>query len=267
MKQVMTIAGSDSGGGAGIQADLKAFAAMGVFGTSVVTAVTAQNTTGVTGIHDVPVATVRAQIRALFDDFEIAAVKTGMLSSAEIVSCVADELERAGERPLVVDPVMIAASRAALMREGAVPELIERLLPLATVATPNLHEASVLAGMRVESGEEIREAARRIQGLGCRSVLVKGGHGGGDEAVDVLYDGKEFLEFRAPRLESRGVHGTGCTYASALAARLALGESVPRAVRNAKAFVTEAIRHGLDVGRGSGPTNPLYFLPEWRIDG
>ncbi|MBM3319569.1 MAG: bifunctional hydroxymethylpyrimidine kinase/phosphomethylpyrimidine kinase [Candidatus Eisenbacteria bacterium] len=266
MKQVMTIAGSDSGAGAGIQADLKAFAAMGVYGTTVITSVTAQNTTGVTDIHDVPVSNIRAQIRALFDDFDIAAVKTGMLASAEIVACAAEELGRAGERPIVVDPVMIAASRAALMREGAFPELIARLLPLATVTTPNLHEASVLADMRVETSEEIREAARRIRDLGSRWVLVKGGHGEGKEAVDVLYDGRTFLEFRAPRLVTRCVHGTGCTFASALAARLALGESVPRAARNAKVFITEAIRRGIEVGRGNGPTNPLYLLPEWTID-
>jgi hydroxymethylpyrimidine/phosphomethylpyrimidine kinase len=264
MKQVMTIAGSDSGGGAGIQADLKAFAAMGVFGTSVLTSITAQNTTGVTDIHDVPVATIRAQIRALFDDFDIAAVKTGMLASAEIVSCVTDELARGPAVPLVVDPVMIAASRATLMRSGAVPELAARLFPLATLATPNLHEASVLADMKVETEAETREAARRIRGLGCRAVLVKGGHGGGEVAVDVLYDDEGFFEFRAPRLDSRNIHGTGCTYASAIAARLALGEPLRRAIANAKSFITEAIRHGIDVGRGSGPTNPFYFLPEWK---
>jgi hydroxymethylpyrimidine/phosphomethylpyrimidine kinase len=264
MKQVMTIAGSDSGGGAGIQADLKAFAAMGVFGTSVVTSVTAQNTSGVVRIHDVPVAVIRSQIRALFDDFEIASVKTGMLSSPEIVRCVAQELGRVGARPLVVDPVMRAASRSRLMRAGAVRELTTRLLPLATIVTPNLHEAAVLADMRVETIAEIREAARRILHFGCRWVLIKGGHASGDEAIDLLFDGTEAIELRAPRIATRNVHGTGCTLASAIAARLALGEEVPRAAQNAKAFITEAIRHGIDVGRANGPTNPLYLLPEWK---
>jgi len=264
VKQVMTIAGSDSGAGAGIQADLKAFAAMGVFGTSVVTSITAQNTTGVFDIHDVPVDSIRAQMRALFEDFDIAAVKTGMLASPEIVVCVAGELRRAPKLPVVVDPVMIAASRATLIREGAVPELVGRLFPLADVVTPNLHEASVLADMRVESAEEVREAARRILVFGSRWVLVKGGHGGGEEAVDLLTDGMRTFELRAPRIATRNTHGTGCTFASALAARLALGEEVPRAAENAKAFITEAIRHGIDVGRGSGPTNPFYFVPEWK---
>lgn len=267
MKVVMTVAGSDSGGGAGIQADLKAFAAMGVFGTSAVTAVTAQNTKGVTEIHEVPVGVVRAQIRALLDDFEIAAVKTGMLSSAEIVRCVAEELRRAGPRPLVVDPVMIATSRAALMREGTVPALVERLLPMATLVTPNAHEASVLTGREVTDEASAAEAARAIRRLGPGAVLVKGGDGGGPEAVDLLFDGREMYRFAAPRIETENTHGTGCTYASAIAARLALGESVARAVRNGKAFVTEAIRNGIDVGRGHGPTNPFYFLPDWKASG
>ncbi|MFH1276970.1 MAG: bifunctional hydroxymethylpyrimidine kinase/phosphomethylpyrimidine kinase [Candidatus Eisenbacteria bacterium] len=267
MKVVMTIAGSDSGGCAGIQADLKAFAAMGVFGTSVITAVTAQNTTGVTDIHEVPAGAVRAQIRALFDDFEIAAVKTGMLPSAEIVECVAGELALAKDRPLVVDPVMIATSRAALMKEGALPALIERLLPMATLVTPNLHEASVLSGREVVGEESAVEAARAIRDLGPAAVLVKGGDATGDEAVDILFDGREIFRFPAPRIRTKNTHGTGCAYASAIAARLALGESVSRAVRNGKAFITEAIRGGIDVGRGHGPTNPLYFLPPWRASG
>jgi hydroxymethylpyrimidine/phosphomethylpyrimidine kinase len=264
VKQVMTIAGSDSGGGAGIQADLKTFAAMGVFGTSVIASITAQNTLGVFDIHDVPIASIRAQMRAIFDDFEIAAVKTGMLSSAETIACAAEELRRAGMRPLVVDPVMIAASRASLMREGAAGAMVAELFPLATVVTPNLHEASVLAKMRVDSAGAMREAAKKILAFGSRWVLVKGGHTGGAEATDLLYDGSDFIELRAERIDSRNIHGTGCTFASAIAARLALGEEVPLAAANAKAFITEAIRSGIDVGRGNGPTNPLYFLPEWR---
>ncbi len=264
MKQVMTIAGSDSGGGAGIQADLKAFAAMGVFGTSAITSITAQNTRDVRDIHDVPVKTIRAQMRAIFDDFEIAAVKTGMLSTAEIVACVAEELERAGERPLVVDPVMVSATRASLVQQGAVPELMRRLIPMAMVVTPNMHEAAVLADMEIRSADDAERAAAKIITLGCRWVLIKGGHAQGDEAVDLLFDGKKTLRFGAPRVATSNVHGTGCTYASAIAARIALGEEVPRAVRNAKTFITEAIRNGIAVGKGAGPTNPFYFLPPWR---
>jgi hydroxymethylpyrimidine/phosphomethylpyrimidine kinase len=263
VKQVMTIAGSDSGGGAGIQADLKAFAAMGVYGTSAVTAITAQNTRGVTDVHEIPVPSIRSQIRALFDDFDIAAVKTGMLASAEIVECVAEELERAGPRPLVVDPVMVSASRHELMRGGAVPALKERLIPMATLITPNLHEASVLADREIRTIVDMREAAPLLQELGCAWVLVKGGHAAGDDAVDVLYGLEETDELSTPRIDTRNTHGTGCVFASAVAARLALGETVPVAVGKAKAFITEAIRNGIDVGGGHGPTNPFYFLPEW----
>ncbi len=260
----MTIAGSDSGGGAGIQADLKTFAAMGVHGTSVVTAVTAQNTTGVSDIHEVPVSSVRAQIRALFADFRIAAVKTGMLPSVEIVACVAGELKRAGERPLVIDPVMLSSSGAELVDPVAVEELVSVLFPMATVVTPNLYEASLLAGMKIETDGQLEEAAERIGKFGPRWVLIKGGHAAGPESTDLLTDGREILRFRAARLDVPDRHGTGCVFASAVAARLACGESVPRAVRNAKAFITEAIHRGIDAGRGPGPVDPFYFLPEWR---
>lgn len=264
MKQVMTIAGSDSGGGAGIQADLKVFAAMGLFGTSVITAVTAQNTREVTHVHEIPVESIRAQIRALFADFEIAAVKTGMLPSEDIVRAVAEELESEDRPYLVVDPVMVSASRHELMRAGAAAALRDALFPLATVVTPNLFEASVLVGGEVATLADMREAAESLRALGPTWVLIKGGHGEGDEAVDVLYDGVSFRELRAPRVENRNSHGTGCTFASAVAARLALGESVPEAARRAKTYVTETIRHGLDVGSGSGPTHPLYFASPWE---
>lgn len=260
----MTIAGSDSGGGAGIQADLKTFAALGVHGTSVVTAVTAQNTTGLSDIHRVPVSSVRAQIRALFADFRIAAIKTGMLPSAEVVACVAEELKGAGDRPLVIDPVMLSSSGAELTAAAAIEELVSVLFPMATVVTPNLREASLLAGMEIETDEQMEEAAGRIGKLGPRWVLIKGGHASGPESTDLLADGREVLRFRAERQGAPDRHGTGCVFASAVAARLARGESVPRAVRNAKSFITEAIRHGIDAGRGPGPVDPFYFLPEWR---
>lgn len=264
MIQVMTIAGSDSGGGAGIQADLKTFAAMGVFGLSAVTAVTAQNTREVTHIHEVPVESVRAQIRALFDDFEIAVVKTGMLPSAAIIECVAEELERAGKRPLVVDPVMVATSRAELMRSGALSAMTERLLPMAALVTPNIFEASAMAEIEVSSVDGMREAALKIGEQVPGAVLVKGGDLTGDESVDILHVGNELHEYGAPRIESRNTHGTGCTYAAAIAARIALGEDVIQAVRNARAYVIEAIRHGVDVGHGHGPTGHFYFMPVWE---
>ena len=257
--RAMTIAGSDSGGGAGIQADLKTFAALGVYGTSVLTAITAQNTIGVTGVHEVPVDMVSAQIEAVITDIGTDAVKTGMLSSSDIIETVARELAHFRVDRLVVDPVMVAKSGDRLLREEAVGAMRPSLLPLATVVTPNIPEAETLAEMKIESREDVRRAADRIVGMGAKAVVVKGGHLEGP-AVDLLYDGKEFREFEAPRVETRNTHGTGCTFASAIAAGLARGLALEEAVAAAKEYVTEAIKRSFDVGEGHGPLNHFYKL-------
>ena len=256
----MTIAGSDSGGGAGIQADLKTFAALGVYGTSVLTAITAQNTQGVTGIHEVPVEMVRAQIEAVISDIGADAVKTGMLSSTESITAVAEEVRRLGLNTLVVDPVMVAKGGDRLLREDAVEALRTKLLPLATVVTPNGPEAEVLTGVKVRTLEEARVAAERIVEMGARSVVVKGGHLTGGEAIDIFYDGTTVRELKAPRIDTKNTHGTGCTFGSAIAAALAKGLALEDAVGRAKEYVTEAIRTNLDVGHGHGPLNHFYQL-------
>ena len=261
MNVALTIAGSDSGGGAGIQADIKTMQAHGVFATSVLSAITAQNTRAVTAAFDLPLDLIAAQLDAVFDDFQIDATKTGMLSSRGIIETVAGVLRERIVRPLVVDPVMISKSGFSLLKDDAIETLKSELLPLATVVTPNTHEAAHLAGFAVETRAAAREAAHAIHALGPAAVLVKGGHlADTDEAVDVLYDGADFHEFRAPRLDTPHTHGTGCTYASAIAANLARGYALREAVGRAKRYVTEAIRHGLPLGGGHGPTHHFYFL-------
>jgi hydroxymethylpyrimidine/phosphomethylpyrimidine kinase len=259
---VLVIAGSDSGGGAGLQADVKAIHAQGAYAVTVVTAVTAQNTLGVRRWEPVALELVLAQLDAVFEDFEVAAVKTGMLGHAGLVELVASELARREVRPVVVDPVMVSGRGEELLEPEGVEALAESLLPLADVVTPNVPEAERLAGMAVTSAQEMEEAGRRILERGVGHVLVKGGHlASGGEAVDVLV-GPDFAHrLTAPRIPSRTTHGTGCTLASALAARLAFGEDVPSAARAAKAFVTEAIRYGLALGAGNGPVDPLYGIP------
>ena len=257
--RAMTIAGSDSGGGAGIQADLKTFAALGVYGTSVLTAITAQNTVGVTGVHPVPVEMVIAQIEAVVSDIGVDAVKTGMLLSGEIIEAVAREMAHFRVDRLVVDPVMVAKSGDRLLREDAVEALHHSLLPLATVVTPNVPEAETLAGMRIESTEDARRAAEKILATGAKAVVVKGGHLPGNP-VDLFYDGVEYREFEAPRIETRNTHGTGCTFASAIAAGLASGADVVEAVGAAKEYVTGALRSSFNVGQGHGPLNHFHKL-------
>jgi len=259
----MTIAGSDSGGGAGIQADLKTFAALGVYGTSVVTAITAQNTLGVTAVHEVPAEVVAAQIEAVLSDIGADAVKTGMLSSSAIIETVSEALRRHGVQRLVVDPVMVAKSGARLLREDAVDALRTRLIPLAAVVTPNVPEAEVLVGMKIASSEDVRHAAEKVVSLGAESVVVKGGHLQGP-AVDVFYDGTEFRQFTSPRIHTRSTHGTGCTFASAITAGLACGMDVVQAVGVAKEFVTGAMRHAFPIGEGHGPLNHFYRWGDWR---
>lgn len=255
----MTIAGSDSGGGAGIQADLKTFAALGVYGTSALTAITAQNTVGVTAIHEVPTEVIAAQIDAVLTDIGADAVKTGMLSSSAIIAVVAESLQRHRVQRLVVDPVMVAKGGDRLLREDAVDTLRTRLLPLATVVTPNIPEAEALTGIKLTEESDVRRAAERIVAMGARSVVVKGGHRQGP-ATDVFYDGARFQEFTAPRIDTRNTHGTGCTFASAVAAGLARGLTVIEAVALAKDYVTAAIRRAFAMGQGHGPLNHFYKL-------
>jgi hydroxymethylpyrimidine/phosphomethylpyrimidine kinase len=262
LKQVLTIAGSDSGGGAGIQADIKAMSANGVFAMSVITAITAQNTEEVTDVFELPPSVIAAQIDAVFDDFEIAAVKTGMLSSAVIVETVAKMLKPQQLVNLVVDPVMIAKSGQALLKTDAIEAVKKQLFPLALLVTPNIHEAQQLSGIKILSLADARRAAKVIHGFGCKHVLIKGGHLIAERATDLLYDGRFFNVFKGEFIDSPHTHGTGCTYASAIAAQLARGRSVVDAVQSAKTYVTEAIRHGLEIGHGSGPTNHFYFLAE-----
>lgn len=250
----LTIAGSDSGGGAGIQADLKSFAANGVFGTTAVTAVTAQNTVGVEAIHVVPAAVVDAQITAVLRDLDVGAVKTGMLATAEIVELVARRAALGDLPNLVVDPVMVASSGDRLLDVDAEAAYVELLLPSALVATPNLREASLLAGRPLDDVAGMEDAARRIAALGARYVLVKGGHLAGD-AVDVLFDGNVAVELRASRVDTPNVHGTGCSLAATIAARLARGDSVPDAVHAAKSYVASALAgaRAWKIGSGHGP--------------
>jgi len=255
--KAMTIAGSDSGGGAGVQADLKTFAALGVYGASTLTAITAQNTVAVTAVHDIPTDVITAQIDAVLTDIGADAVKTGMLSSSDIIECVCEALEVHGVQRLVVDPVMIAKSGDALLREDAIGSLRTRLLPLAMVVTPNIPEAEALTETTIVSDADVRRAAEAIVGMGARSVVVKGGHREGP-ATDLFYDGKEFKEFTAPRFDTVNTHGTGCTFASAVAAGLARGMVVTDAVALAKDYVTEGIRHSFSIGQGHGPLNHFY---------
>ena len=253
----MTIAGSDSGGGAGIQADLKTFSALGVYGASTLTAITAQNTVAVTAVHEIPTDIISAQIDAVVTDIGVNAVKTGMLSSSAIVETVARELRRHGIENLVVDPVMVAKSGDSLLRQEAVESLRTRLVPLAALVTPNIPEAETLTGLTISTEEDVREAARQIVALGARAVVVKGGHLTGP-ATDLLYDGNEFNEFTSERFDTVNTHGTGCTFASAAAAGLAQGKSLLDAVAQAKAYVTEAIRHSYPLGNGHGPVHHFY---------
>jgi hydroxymethylpyrimidine/phosphomethylpyrimidine kinase len=257
----MTIAGSDSGGGAGIQADLKTFAALGVYGTSALTAITAQNTIGVTGVHEIPTDIIAAQIEAIITDIGADAVKTGMLSSSAIVEVVAQELKRHRVEALVIDPVMVAKSGDPLLQQEAVEALRAKLVPLAAVVTPNIPEAEVLTGLKITSLDDMRLAAEKIIEMDARGVVVKGGHLAGP-AIDLFYDGSRFEEFTAPRIDTKNTHGTGCTFASAIAAGLARRLSVIDSVAQAKEYVTEAIRRSFPIGQGHGPLNHFYKLWE-----
>jgi hydroxymethylpyrimidine/phosphomethylpyrimidine kinase len=258
MPSALTIAGSDPSAGAGIQADLKTFAALRVYGTSAITAVTAQNTVGVTAVHELPPDIVAAQIDAVVADIPPDAVKTGMLASAPIVEVVAARVREHALQNLVVDPVMVAKSGHHLLREDAVAALRDLLLPLCAVATPNLPEAEVLSGRKISSDDDVRRAAEEIVALGAGAVVIKGGHREGPQAVDVLYDGDAFREYSAPRIDTTSTHGTGCTFASAIAAYLARGEPLIEAVGHAKEYLTEALRRASPIGRGHGPVHHFH---------
>jgi hydroxymethylpyrimidine/phosphomethylpyrimidine kinase len=251
----LTIAGSDSGGGAGIQADLKTFAAHGVYGTTALTAVTAQNTVAVTGMEEISPSLVGLQIDAVVSDIGIDAAKTGMLSSRPIIEVVAEKLEEHAIERVVVDPVMVAKSGARLLLPEAAEVLIERLLPLAYLVTPNLPEAETLVGFALDDTEAIERAGKRLVEMGARAALIKGGHGGGDESVDVLFSAGRIRRYRAPRIATTSTHGTGCTFSAAIAAGLARGADLERAVEDAKLYLTAALARGIPIGRGHGPVD------------
>jgi len=261
IKRVLTVAGSDSGGGAGIQADLKTFAAHGVHGMSAITCITAQNTEKVTAIQPLPAEVVREQIRVVVEDIGVDAVKTGMLFSSEIIEAVAAELCKV-EAPLVVDPVFVAKSGARLLEEDAVEALTKKLFPLATVITPNIEEAKHLTGLEINCVDDMVAAAERLAVMGPAAVVVKGGHLKGHKTVDVLLYMEKVFQFEVDRVDTKNTHGTGCTFASAIAANLAKGYKIPQAVKLAQKFVTEAVLRGLSIGGGYGPVNPTGRIYE-----
>lgn len=257
--RALTIAGSDSSGGAGIQADLKTFQELGVYGMSAITAVTAQNTLGVQAVYPLSPEAVVQQIQAVGSDIGVDAVKTGMLFSSEIILAVANAIQTFGWTKVVVDPVMIAKGGAVLLQEEAIRALTEKLLPLTAVVTPNIPEAEKLTGMTILNKMDKEEAARRLSGFGARYVIIKGGHDTGTEAVDVLFDGRYFIELAGKRIATGHTHGTGCTFSAALAAGLARGLDIESSMRQAKAFIQAAIAEGINIGSGRGPTNHWAF--------
>ena len=259
VSRVLTIAGSDSGGGAGIQADLKTITVLGGFGMSVITALTAQNTLGVQGVYEVPEDFVEKQFDSVATDIGIDAAKTGMLANSRIIRVVSKKLRQYGINKLVVDPVMVAKGGAPLIVNEAKKSLIEELLPLALIITPNIPEAEELAKIKVSSIDDMKKSAEIICGLGAKNVVVKGGHLAGNP-VDILYDGKNFHEFTSERIDTKNTHGTGCTFSAAIATKLAEGKSVFEAVKTAKEYTTTAIRFSLNIGGGHGPTNHMAHV-------
>lgn len=259
MKKALTIAGSDSSGGAGIQADLKAFSAHGVFGMSVITAVTAQNTQGVFAVQDIDVDIINKQIAAIFDDISVDGVKIGMVSRTETISAIASALTHYEAKNIVVDPVMISKSGYYLLQKDAVCALVADLLPLATLLTPNIPEAEEISGIKINSLKDMEEAARIIHALGPRYVLLKGGHLK-TAATDILFDGDNFIHLVTPRIATHNTHGTGCTLSAAIAANLARGYGIQEAVTLAKKYIHTAIEHSFSIGKGVGPVHHFYDL-------
>lgn len=258
MFTALSIAGSDCSGGAGIQADIKSMSANGVFAMSVITAITAQNTMGVFSVEDISPDMIKDQIRVIFEDISVDAIKIGMVSKVESIKAIAETLKYINDLPpIVLDPVMISKSGYKLLTDGAKDTLIKELLPLATVITPNLPEAEEILECKITTVKEMEEAAKKLIGLGPKYVLVKGGHLDG-EAIDILYDGEEFIYFEEKRIETKNTHGTGCTLSSAIAANLAKGIKITEAVKNSKEYITGAIKHSLDIGKGVGPTNHFW---------
>ena len=257
----LTIAGSDSGGGAGIQADLKTFHAFGCFGTSAITAITVQNTRGVTGVHPVPIDTVRAQVRAVAEDLPPAACKTGMLATPELVRAVAASIREHALPRYVLDPVMVATSGDRLLEEAAERTILDELVPLAALVTPNLDEAAILVGRPIEDADGMRRAAEELVARGAKAALLKGGHLVGEELVDVLFDGREWHEWRRPKLHTRSTHGTGCTLSAGVAAGLAHGRPLRKAVEDALEFVQRAMKAAPGFGAGHGPLNHMVPAP------
>ena len=259
MKNVLTIAGSDSCGGAGIQADLKTFSAHGVYGMSVITAVTAQNTMGVLAVQDIERDIIEKQISCIYEDIEVSAVKIGMVSKIETIEAIAEGLLKYRAKNIVVDPVMISKSGYDLLKPESKDTLIKKLLPIATIVTPNLPEAEVILERKITTLDEMIEAAKEIHSKGSKTVLVKGGHLEND-ATDVLYDGKEIYLLKGTRIDTKNTHGTGCTLSSAIASNLANGYDVKEAAQKAKEYITMAIEHSFAIGHGVGPTNHFYKL-------
>jgi len=265
MKTALSIAGSDCGGGAGIQADLKTFSAHGIFGMTVVTSVVAENTVRVIEYQDIRPDIIEKQIDAIFQDIPPNAIKIGMLSCVQTMTAVAKKLREwklripSQTRSVVTDPVMYAKNGAPLMETEAVSTLIKEILPLGDLITPNIPEAEKISGIRVKTRDDMREAAKRIHAMGCRAVVVKGGHIEGD-ATDILFDGNAFYEYPSPRIDTKHTHGTGCTFSSAIASNLALGFPVYKAVENAKAYINTAITHAPGLGKGNGPTHHFYMM-------
>ena len=259
VKNVLTIAGSDSSGGAGIQADLKTFAAHGVFGMSVITAVTAQNTQGVFAVQDITPEVIAKQMDAIFDDIAVAAVKIGMVSQIETINTIAVKLKEYGAINIVVDPVMVSKSGYHLLNPAAEAILVQKLLPQAMIVTPNIPEAEVITGLTIATQADMEAAARVIFAMGPQNVLLKGGHLEGD-STDILFDGEKFVYFKSRRIATKNTHGTGCTLSSAIAANLSQGLTVANAVASAKEYITIAIEHSLTIGKGVGPTHHFYTL-------
>jgi hydroxymethylpyrimidine/phosphomethylpyrimidine kinase len=260
MKVALTIAGSDSSGGAGIQADIKTFQAHGVFGMSVITAVTAQNTQKVYDVQEIRPQLVQDQITCLFEDIAIHAVKIGMVSSIELITAIADALKKVNPPLVVLDPVMISKSGYRLLRPDAQEALVQHLFPLAEVVTPNIFEAEALVGQKIRTLDEMKAAAESILKLSAKKVVVKGGHLKEAVATDILYDGSRFKELQSSRIDTQNTHGTGCTFSSAIAANLALGKNFFDAVTDAKTYITGAIRYSLSIGKGYGPTHHFFDL-------
>lgn len=257
MKTALSIAGSDCSGGAGIQADIKTMSAIGVFGMSVIVSVVAENTSRVISIEDVSPKVIADQIDAVFEDIEVDAVKIGMLSTPECMEAVVGKLIQYKPKHVVIDPVMYAKNGCPLMQEQSISTLINTVIPLATLLTPNIPKAEKITGMRIETVNDMKQAAKKILLLGAGAVLVKGGHYMGD-AQDILYDGRDYYTFTQKRIQTKNTHGTGCTLSSAIASYLALGETVEHAVEKAKEYVTGAIENALEIGKGYGPTNHFY---------